>query len=299
MHARLLLPGALWLAAAASLFAKSSVTVNYQATPTGPYTVTDLAGDWPGFSFYPATMNGIEASETSSGNRAAVVAYGTSRALRVRMPAGLAGLNASTGVAWRTVLENSTSYNLEYRVKFQNRADGRPFDWVQGGKIPGLAGGSQPSGGYYADDGFTARLMWRRFANVNGGQPYLEVYLYHLNQPTRLAPPGQQWGESLPLDTNLAQAGIQYLTPVSEGNYVVREFVGLNTPGAANGYLQVWVNGQMVLDRRNIVFRKQTGAPSDYWYVNCAMMQLYYGGSDASYAPADENTVLIDDIRVW
>ena len=33
---------------------------------------------------------------------------------------------------------------------------------MKGGKLPGMVGGSHPTGGHPADDGFSARLMWRR-----------------------------------------------------------------------------------------------------------------------------------------
>jgi hypothetical protein len=46
---------------------------------------------------------------------------------------------------------------LEYRIRF----DG-DFDWRLGGKVPGLTGGSHPSGCVETDGtGFSARMMWR------------------------------------------------------------------------------------------------------------------------------------------
>lgn len=64
---------------------------------------------------------------------------------------------------------NFLSMMLTYELAFENG-----FDWVKGGKLPGLrgglnstgcSGGNQPTG-----DCFSARLMWRKNANGEGMQ---------------------------------------------------------------------------------------------------------------------------------
>lgn len=55
-------------------------------------------------------------------------------------------------------LSDATNVTMEYSVYFP--AD---FDWVKGGKLPGLYGGHTGcSGGVAAEDCFSTRLMWRQ-----------------------------------------------------------------------------------------------------------------------------------------
>lgn len=66
-------------------------------------------------------------------------------------------------------LDNATNVTLEYSVLFP--AD---FDFVKGGKLPGLYGGHEAcSGGAEAEECFSTRLMWRK-----GGMG--ELYLVSL-----------------------------------------------------------------------------------------------------------------------
>lgn len=66
--------------------------------------------------------------------------------------------------------QNFESMMLSYELAFENG-----FDWVKGGKLPGLRGGLNStgcSGGNQVTptgDCFSARLMWRKNANGEGG----------------------------------------------------------------------------------------------------------------------------------
>ncbi|KAG5219698.1 polysaccharide lyase family protein [Salix suchowensis] len=70
-------------------------------------------------------------------------------------------------------LENAKEITLGYRVFFQ-----KGFDWVKGGKLPGVYGGDSDdeaiscSGGRRSTKCFSARLMWR-----SGGQGEFYTYL--------------------------------------------------------------------------------------------------------------------------
>src|SRR5262245_52668249 len=77
-------------------------------------------------------------------------------------PAGGGQFYADLGMAPRD------SLHLRYSVRFP---DG--FNFVKGGKLPGLFGGSVGSGGRVPDgtNGFTTRLMWRKHGDG-------EVYAY-------------------------------------------------------------------------------------------------------------------------
>lgn len=83
--------------------------------------------------------------------------------LRVRYPAGTSspGEEPRGGAGFYSdppSLQGADRACLSYMVRFP--AD---FDFVRGGKLPGLYGGEAPSGGEEVDgvNGFSMRLMWR------------------------------------------------------------------------------------------------------------------------------------------
>jgi hypothetical protein len=89
--------------------------------------------------------------------------------LRVSYPANTFSANPNSGVEVLTHWDAEKPFltmMLTYEAAFDSN-----FDWVKGGKMPGLrggdpgcTGGSQPTGA----DCFTARMMWRRQAAGEG-----------------------------------------------------------------------------------------------------------------------------------
>lgn len=187
------------------------------------------------------------------------------RALRIHYPAasydpgsmiragakmGGAEFLSSLGVTGQDMM------NLRYYVRFP-----LGFDFVKGGKLPGLYGGTANTGGKIPNgtDGFTTRYMWREQGNG-------EVYAY--------LPTSTNYGSSL------GQGAWRFLP----GQWtMIEQSVKLNTPGQHNGQVRVWVNERLVLDQRDIVFRT----------VNTLKLQgiifsTFFGGSDPSWAtPVD------------
>ena len=86
------------------------------------------------------------------------------------------------GTGWRWPIGKHEAAELSYTLRFSE-----DFDFVKGGKLPGLCGGPENvSGGRPADgaNGFSARLMWRKEGRG-------EAYIYHKNQP-------EKYGHSFP-----------------------------------------------------------------------------------------------------
>ncbi len=129
----------------------------------------------------------------------------------------------------------------------------------KGGKLPGLFGGdtSVASGGHDPDgtNGWSARLMWR---NANNG----EVYAY-LDGTAG-------YGEQLGCGNWTWQPG-QWTK--------VQETVSLNTPGQANGYITVYINGSPALDAIGLTFRTVSSLQ-----INGLYFSTFFGGSDATWA---------------
>ena len=172
----------------------------------GICTVETWKNAWPGCRYEDGvTERHLSVVDTSNGN-----------AFRVDYVLGQIGPEKG-GVGWRYPFAVSNTVELNYTVEFSSG-----FDWVKGGKLPGLCGGPKSvTGGRPANgkNGFSARLMWR--ADGRG-----EAYVYHMNQP-------KKYGQSFPFPAT-------FRFPVAEP-VNVRLRVSMNTPGRRDGKLDVWV----------------------------------------------------------
>ncbi|QEA40487.1 hypothetical protein FGL86_16330 [Pistricoccus aurantiacus] len=157
---------------------------------------------------------------------------------------------------------------LRYQVFFPEG-----FDFVKGGKLPGLYGGEAPSGGTPAtgENGFTLRFMWRK--NGQG-----ELYEYVVNQPG-------DYG---------ASSGRGRWT-FDTGRWVTLEQeIVLNTPGKEDGLARVWVDGQPVLEQQGIVYRT-----SEDVTIDGIMFSTFFGGTGKGWRTPRDQAVDFADFRLY
>ncbi|MDY7115670.1 hypothetical protein RAN53_04870 [Halomonas sp. SSL-5] len=148
---------------------------------------------------------------------------------------------------------------LTYRVRF---ASG--FDFVKGGKLPGLYGGDAPSGGDEVDgeSGFSMRFMWRE-----AGQG--ELYEYVASQDEEF---GASVGRGL------------WSFPTGEWVTIEQELV-LNTPGEADGLARVWIDDVPVLEQSEIIYRT-----TEEVSIDGLMFSTFFGGSGKEWrTPSDQH----------
>lgn len=157
---------------------------------------------------------------------------------------------------------------LRYAVRFEE-----DFDFARGGKLPGLYGGSGASGCTPAegDDGFSVRFMWR--ANGDG-----EAYAYLPGSNTRC---GLSIGR-----------GTWRFAP-SRWTVLEQEVV-VNRPGAEDGILRVWVDGEPVINETNVNYRT-----TDSLAVRGIFFSTFFGGSDPSWASPRDQHVDFADFAVF
>jgi hypothetical protein len=193
-------------------------------------------------------------------------------ALRVRYPADsasqLAAATADTThggaqfyLAWRGG-PTDDAY-LRYFVRFESG-----FDFVKGGKLPGLYGGRVTGGRKIPDgtNGFSTRYMWRA---AGAG----EIYAY---LPT-----------SVTHGTSLGRGAWVWPTDVWTE---IQQHVKLNSPGHADGEVQVWLNGVAVFHQTGLTFRSRPDLQIDGLFFS-----TFFGGGDASWAtPRDQFTDFAD-----
>ena len=163
---------------------------------------------------------------------------------------------------------------VSYDIRF---ADG--FDFVKGGKLPGLCGsnstqlaslGCNTGGGIPTGyDGWSARGMWRE----DGA---LENYIYHAGQRNYFAD-DELWDVS-------ATPGVWHN---------VQHRVVLNTTGQKNGILEAWFDGTKVLSITNLEYRKVDDVGINLFYFS-----TFFGGNDSSWAPSTDQTMNFDNFII-
>jgi hypothetical protein len=237
------------------------VHVDFERDPLGAYTPDRLAADWGGEA--GRSMGLME-------GRASVVATDRGRSLRVLYPEGSLGPSQG-GAQFLVPLPGAhDELSCSYRVRF---APG--FDFVRGGKLPGLVGGSHPTGGHPADDGFSARLMWRP-----GGAAV--QYVYYPRQATTY---GVDLAYRSPSGApERFQPGVWHL---------VEHRIVMNAPGQANGVLQAWFDGHLALDAHDRVWRLD-----DTVHIDALYFSTFFGGNDSSWAAARDEAVDFDDFVI-
>lgn len=184
-----------------------------------------------------------------------------SKVLRVHYPASSASPTVSRrdkaplgGAQFYANLRMSprNSLRLSYYVRFSDN-----FDFVKGGKLPGLFGGMGASGGNTPNgsDAFSTRFMWRR--NGDG-----EVYAY--------LPTSSEYGTSIGRGRWRFQPGRWYR---------LEQEVRLNQPGKKNGRIRVWLDGRQVLDQSGLTFRT-----TEQLKLEGIFFSTFFGGNDRSWA---------------
>lgn len=193
-----------------------------------------------------------------------VAAGSTGPILTVKLPEGSVDHKnkdapmGGMGFRWRPAMPaGTTAACLSYSVRF---APDFPFN--KGGKLPGLMGGDAPAGGKDVDGltGFSTRYMWRK----DGAG---EVYAYI---------PGKPDGRGMTIERGA------WTFPRGRWVKMEQEIV-LNTPGAPDGLLRVWIDGELKLAKADMVFRNGDG-----FGIDGVMADVFFGGKTADWAaPSD------------
>jgi len=234
---------------------------DFQERAPGVYSEDMVKDD---FLAAPPWNNGLDEG------RASVVDEAGNRFLRVTYPAGKYG-PADGGVQFKVPLGKTyEELYLSYRVRF-----GAGFAFVKGGKLPGLVGGSAPTGCVDDTTGFSARMMWR-----TGGAAVQYMYF-----PEKV----QSCGD----DYDYMSGGSAIEFQPGTWHRVEHRLV-MNTPGEHDGVVEAWFDGQPALAEKAFLFRL-AGAT---FGIDTLYFSTFFGGSDASWAPPAAQTVDYDDFIV-
>lgn len=174
-------------------------------------------------------------------------------------PGSMLSMSKQVGGTGFAVILDDSGYQcatLKYRVRFPPG-----FNFVRGGKLPGLAGGLNisypklPRG----ENGFTARLMWREH-----GQG--EVYAYLRTTPK----PGLYYG------TSIGRGSWQFST---NKWVVIEQSIFINHPDRHDGMLRLSVDGNVVIDKGALQFRDKSNI-----HIDGLIFETFFGGNDETWA---------------
>jgi len=235
---------------------------DFNTAPLGPYSRDALAAGWMGAT----PSEGVSQRHASVIDGAGAHA---GRSLRVLYPNGGVG-SSQSGALWRMHVGRFDDLYCSYYVRFAP-----DFDFVKGGKLPGLAGGAANAGGRKptGTDGWSARMMWRARGEV-------VQYVYHVDQPT-------VFGEDFQWDLG----GQRFFRPGSWHH--VEHRIMINTPGQRDGIVQGWFDGLLALDRRNVRFRDV-----DAFAIDLFAFSTFFGGSDPTWAPSKDEQITFDEFVI-
>lgn len=207
----------------------------------------------------PDPRSGAKAKATNPGSGG--------NALVLRYPRGAVGPKNGGGLFIARV-EPAPEYTLTYRVRFSNG-----FDFRNGGKLPGLSsGGGRYSGSRVpkTGDGWSARMRF-------GPNGEAAVYLYYVDMPGDV-------GVVLPLGGARFEPGRWH---------TIVQRVRVNDGDAPNGAIQVWLDGELRLDRRDL--RLRLGGKG---LVDSLCFSTFHGGSRQEDAPRRDGEIAFDELVV-
>lgn len=205
------------------------------------------------------------------------------KVLKVTFPAGhyTNGVDGGTGFyVYPFSNLNAQNATLEYDIMFPTS-----FNWVKGGKLPGIFGAKQScTGRNPANDCFSARFMWGKNGN---GYPYLYI--------PKDAPHLTEFCSY----TQYKDCKRDYAFAFNQTKYFekdkwirVKEKITLNTVGKANGVLQVWIDGIKKVYYNKVIFRTLSSVA-----ISGFQIETFFGGSTSDWATDTTTYVLFKSFK--
>jgi hypothetical protein len=156
---------------------------------------------------------------------------------------------------------------VRYRVALQDN-----FQFVRGGKLPGLYAGTANTGGRVPNgtDGYSLRFVWQA-----QGLGALSVYL----------PTSGKWGSVFGL-------GNWRFYPGRDIDLAL--YIKLNTPGQSDGVIAAWANDALVAYAPDIVFRTVDTLGIDGFYFS-----TFFGGGTADWATPVKTASIFSGMEIF
>lgn len=171
---------------------------------------------------------------------------------------------------------------MSYDVRFA-----APFDFSAGGKLPGFVGvapgtsPSTPEGGGSVAHGWSGRLMWLgskmwKFVRDADRSNMVVTYLYHPGQEREYGD-NVSWGSSF-------KTGVWHH---------VRQCHVMNTVGKADGVMQTWFDGRLVMQSTHVVYRTDPDV-----HITHFDWSVFRGGNSSTWTGSRDGYVDLDNLTI-
>ena len=225
------------------------------------------------------------AMEKNNGENSKIVYDGEAHGnvLQLKYPKGCVGPNdndtpACAGQIIQPLVKVADTMWSAYDIFFE---DG--FEFLLGGKLPGLCGGKCYTGNAMPQtgDGWSARIMWRKDGNA-------VQLIYFMGQKS-------EYGDDFKWDLGGTQAQKQFTTGTWHRivNKVTMNTVSTPGNGDKNGRVQTWFDGELALDVDTLRLRDYDTVHVDKFYLS-----TFHGGSSAEWAPTHDCYIRYDNFTV-
>ncbi|KAF8525039.1 hypothetical protein BU17DRAFT_42049 [Hysterangium stoloniferum] len=177
---------------------------------------------------------------------------------------------------------------VSYEVAFE---DG--FDWVKGGKLPGLRGGPNTTaceGGNLSNgtNCFSTRMMWRAggVGEVYGYLPPSNNYLCSGSSTVGFVICDSDFGTSI---------GRSSFTFVTGAWNKISMLVQLNDPvDLANGNIILYYNDVIAIQESGLQLRSDENVLATGFFFS-----TFFGGNDKSWAPTSDQHAFFRNFQIW
>ncbi|MDB5238970.1 MAG: hypothetical protein JWO00_305 [Candidatus Parcubacteria bacterium] len=257
--------------------------ISFNEQPLGVLTEENLKKFWGNVT----NIKGV------SEGRCQIIEVEGERALQVTFPKGKLSPSLG-GASWRYRFDKTyEELTVEYKVRLSSE-----FDFVRGGKLPGLCGGSYPRGGAREkeSDGFSARIMWRELGA-------LMQYVYRFDESStrksgqdflwtsdkRMGPTvtADLWKQLQNRTTKIE--GLEYLSP--NVWHTLKTHIKMNMPGQENGKIISSFDEREVLNI-DLSLRKDAS-----FGIDSFQFVTYFGGNDETWVPIKDEQIFFKDFR--
>jgi len=234
----------------------------------GPFDSKNLQSAFPGSNvgFLAGKFDKICLWFSKKSCAGSIVIVEGQKALKIFYPSRRFG--PLPGSQWYVDFKSAEKVFLEYKVFIPP-----DFDFVKGGKLPGLGGGKGNTGGTVPTgfDGWSVRFMFKEGGTIC-------AYLYYPEMP-------DQFGEKVFLKSGRSR----FILHKDQWMKIGLE-VHLNTIGVKNGLMRCFVDGNLMLEKKGLVFRYHDNLKADH-----LLFSTFFGGGDSSYAPLKNCHLLFKD----
>ncbi|AYV84689.1 MAG: hypothetical protein Hyperionvirus34_13 [Hyperionvirus sp.] len=166
---------------------------------------------------------------------------------------------------------------FEYKVLFP-----LDFDFVKGGKLPGLYGGKPGAcGGKKITEGFSCRIMWR-----SEGKAELYIYVPINQHPdfAHMATSREIYGTSIDAKDFVFTRGTFH---------TIRMELKLNTSNSFNGILKLYIDNKCYID-----YNKMNYSDTASQLINGIFFNTFFGGCTKEWASTKDTYAHFKDFKL-